>query len=179
MQSLTKCLLVVGLVAAAAGAVGADESNVNLQLTMLSKVNPNALALWDATNKAQDDNGNLDAKKIDAASWAKLSQMGKALEEGGKMLATSNGVIAAPPGAKLQDENNAGASKAADVQRFLDAKPAEFRKHALELQKTGTGIVQAVAKRDGKKLSELSNSLDEVCETCHVVFWYPQQGSGK
>jgi len=169
-------VFLVGLVAVCGSVSGADERQANLQLTMLTKVNPNALALWDATNKAQDDNGELDAKKLNAASWARILDMGKAIEEGGKLLATSNGVMAASPGAKLQDESNPGAAKAADVQRYLNAKPAEFRKHALALQKTGAGIVEAAGKRDGKKLSELSNSLDEVCENCHVVFWYPQQG---
>jgi hypothetical protein len=65
------------------------------------------------------------------------------------------------------------------VQRYLNAKPAEFRKHALELQKTGAGIVEAATKRDGKKLAALSDSLDEVCESCHTIFWYPQQNGGK
>jgi hypothetical protein len=167
-------LAAAGLVVAAAGSA-ADSAKANLQLTMVSKVNPNGLALWDVTNNALDDSGNLDRKKINAATWNKLLEIGKALEDAGRTLAVSNGVLAASPGAKLQDEGNAGASKVADVQRYLDAKPAEFRKHALALQKTGTGIVEAVGKHDVKKLSELSNALDEVCEACHVVFWYPQQ----
>lgn len=174
MKIFGKAAFLAGLIVAAT-ASGADAPKANLQLTMLSKVNPNGLALWDVTNNAMDDNGNIDPKKINATTWAKLLEIGKALEEGGRTLATSNGIVAAPAGAKLQDEGNAGASKAADVQRYLDAKPAEFRKHATELQKTGAGIVDAVTRRDGKKLTQLSNSLDEVCENCHVVFWYPQQ----
>ena len=162
-----------------AGSVMAgDEHKVNLQLTMQTQVNPNALALWEATNKAQDDEGNIDPKKLDASAWSRLLEMGKAIDGGGKALATGPGVIAASPGAALQDESNAGASKAADVQRYLDAKPAEFRKHAAKLQRAGAAIAEAAAKHDFKKLSELANSLDEVCEGCHVVFWYPQQNSG-
>lgn len=179
MKSLTKYALIGSLVVVAGSVIAADEGKVNLQVTMLTQVNPNALALWDATNKAQDKNGNIDVNKITPASWAKLLDMGKAIEEGGRALATSDGVIAAPPGAKLQDEASEGASKAADVQRYLNAKPAEFRKHAAELQKTGASIVAAATHRDGKKLAGLSDSLDEVCESCHVVFWYPQQGGKK
>jgi len=179
MKNLRNCLWLASLVAVATGVIAADDTKANLQLTMLTKVNPNALALWDATNKAQDDNGNLDPRKLNADAWGRIVDMGKAIEEGGKALATTNGVIAAAPGAKLQDENNPGASKAADVQRYLNAKPAEFRKHALELQKTGAGIVEAATKHDGKKLAGLSDSLDEVCESCHTIFWYPQQNGGK
>jgi hypothetical protein len=163
----------------AGSALGADAPRANVQLTMLTMVNPQALALWDITNNSQDDTGNLDAKKINAASWSKLLEIGKALEKGGRTLATSSGVIAAAPGAKLQDEDNAGTSKAAEVQRYLDAKPAEFRKQAQALQKIGTGITEAATKHDTKKLGELSDSLNEACEDCHKVFWHPQQSGNK
>jgi hypothetical protein len=158
-----------------AGLMGADSPTANLQLTMLTKVNVQGLALWDITNDATNDNGDVDGSKLTAANWAKLLEIGKALEEGGRTLATSNGIVVASPGAKLQDEGNAGASKAVDVQRFVDAKPALFRNHALKLQQTGADIIAAATKHDVKRLSALSNSLDEVCENCHVNFWYPNQ----
>jgi hypothetical protein len=178
MNDMMKSALLAGLLVAGS-ALGADAPKTNLQRTMLTKVNPQGLALWDITNKSQDDNGNLDGKKLTAASWAQLLEIGKALEEGGRTLATRSGVVAASPGSKLQDEANTGASKAADVQRYVDAKPAEFRRNAQELQKTGAAIVEAVAKQDVKKLAALSDSLDEVCENCHKVFWYPQQSAQK
>jgi len=160
-------------------ALGTDAPRANVQLTMLTMVNPQALALWDITNNSQDEAGNLDARKIKAASWSKLLEIGKALEKGGRTLATSSGVIAALPGAKLQDEDNTGTSKAVEVQRYLDAKPAEFRKHAQELQKTGSDTIEAATKHDTKKLAELSDSLNEVCEDCHKVFWHPQPSGNK
>jgi hypothetical protein len=122
-----------------------------------------------------DDNGNVVGSKITATNWAKLLEIGKGLEEGGRTLATSAGIVAAPPGAKLQDEGNAGAPTVADIQRYIDAKPAIFRSRALELQKAGAGVVQAAKKHDAKRLSALSGSLDEVCESCQVTFWYPSQ----
>lgn len=156
-------------------ALAADATKPVVQVLMQSKVNPMGLALWDITNPAIGADGNLDPKKISAANWARLLEIGKALEEAGRTLATSGGVLAALPGAKLQDEGTAaGASKAADVQRYLDAKPAVFRTHALALQKTGASVVTAATKKDLKILSDVSNGLDEVCEKCHVIFWYPQ-----
>ncbi|MEP7313542.1 MAG: hypothetical protein ABI859_13235 [Pseudomonadota bacterium] len=174
MNISQKSTMVAGLLLISA-AVAADAPQAILQTTMLTKVNPQALALWDLTNDAQDESGKLDVKKISPATWAQLIDIGKAIEDGGKTLATTGRVIAAPPGAKLQDEAGPGSSKAADVQRFLDAKPALFRKHALDLQNTGASIVAAVTQRDGKKLGQLADALDQVCEECHVAFWYPQQ----
>jgi hypothetical protein len=168
-SALIASVVVVGTV------LGADAPKANLQLAMLTKVNPQGLALWEITNAALGGDGEVVASKVTAAQWARLLEIGKGLEEGGRTLATGNGVIAAPPGAKLQDEGNEGASTAADVQRYLDAKPAVFREHALKLQQTGAGVVAAATKHDAKRLSDLSSSLDEVCEACHVIFWYPQQ----
>lgn len=167
-------LCVLGLVIASS-VVAQDAPKANLQLTMLTKVNPQGLALWDVTNNSQDEKGYLDPKKLTAEKWAKLMKIGKALEEAGMTLSTSKGIVAALPGAKLQDEDGPNASKAADVQRYLDAKPEVFREHAKQLQQTGAGVVAAAKKRDVKQLGELSESLDGVCEECHVIFWYPQQ----
>ncbi|MGC3980333.1 MAG: hypothetical protein QM808_03650 [Steroidobacteraceae bacterium] len=162
-------------VLAAATVFAADAPKANLHLTMLTKVNPNGLALWDITNAAIGDDGEIDAKLLKENDWSKLLAIGRALEEGGKTLANSNGIIAALPGAKLQDEANEGAATAADVQRYVNAKPSEFRKQALQLQETGLSIAQAASKRDAKQLSAVSSALDGVCEGCHTVFWYPQQ----
>lgn len=178
MKLFSRVMFAAGLVVAGV-ALGADAPKANLNQTMLTKVNPNGLALWDVTNNALDKNGNVDAKLVKAEDWNRLLTIGKALEEGGRTLATSNGIIAAAPGVKLQDEGNSGASTAADVQRYLDAKPEEFRKQAQILQKTGASIVEAVQKHDAQKLSDVSNALDGVCENCHVIFWYPQQVNKK
>jgi hypothetical protein len=173
MKVSSHYLCALGLIMASS--VFSEEApKVNLQVTMLTKVNPQGLALWDITNNAQDDKGNLDPKKMTADKWAKLVNIGASLEQAGKMLATDKGVIAAAPGAKLQDEG-ADSPKAADVQRYIDAKPDVFRHHAQELRKTGADVVAAAKAHDSKKLSELSDSLDAVCEGCHQTFWYPQQ----
>jgi hypothetical protein len=174
MNFFKNAVFIAGL-ALIGSVLAVDAPKANLQLTMLTKVNPQALALWEITNGAMDANGDVDGSKLKAAQWAALQEIGKALEEGAKTLAASNGIVAAPPGAKLQDEGNEGASKATDVQRYLDAKPAVFRQQALELQKTGAGVIEAARKHDTKRLSDLAGSLDGVCENCHMIFWYPQQ----
>lgn len=173
-MTLIRNATLLACAAIAGGALAADAAKANLQLVMLTKVNPQGLAFWDITNNAQGDDGNVDVRKLKASDWARLVEIGKALEEGGRTMATSNGIIAAAPGAKLQDEGP-GSSTAADVQRFVDAQPAVFRARAQALQKTGTTIVAAATRKDGKQLAELAGSLDEICEKCHVTFWYPQQ----
>lgn len=167
-----KGLMILAGLAVAGTLTAADAPKAVLQTVMVTQVNPQGLALWDITNKAINADGAVDAKKISAEQWKQLVTIGKGLEAGGRTLASSNGITAAPPGAKLQDETPA-TGKAVDVQRYLDAKPAVFKAKAQKLQETGAKVVAAATKHDGKALSDLSSDLDEVCEACHVIFWYP------
>jgi len=150
-------------------------ATANVQLAMLGQVNPQGTAFWDITNDAMDDAGDLSAAKLEAAHWTRLLAIGKALESGGRALATAKAIVAAPPGAKLADEGPPGVATAADVQRFIDADTATFRSRATRLQQAGAGVVAAAQKRDTKAMQDLANHLDAVCEDCHKQFWYPQK----
>jgi hypothetical protein len=173
MKSFSAMSCVAGL--AFGGLVlAADAPKANLNKAMVTQVNPQGLALWEITNGAIDENGDLAASKLTAANWAKLLQIGSALQRAGQSLAASHGITAALPGTKLQDEGNPGSATAADVQRYLDAQPEEFRKHALDLKKTGDEVVQAARKHDVKQLAGIAEALDGVCESCHLIFWYPK-----
>jgi len=163
------------MLAVAVAAQAADAPKAVLQTVMLTKVNPQGLALWDITNNAMNDAGELDAKKMTAAKWARLAEIGKALEDGGQQLATSKGVIAAPPGARLQDDNPTGPSKSITIQGYLNAKPDLFRQRAKALQDLGAKTVVTAGKKDLKALNQISDELDGVCEACHKDFWYPDQ----
>lgn len=156
-------------------AANAPQPAVDLNQVMRTQVNPQGLALWDITNAASGDEGVVSAKKLTPNHWKRLLKIGQALQDGGQQLATTGKIRAAAPGVKLQSEGEPKAAKAADVQRWLDAKPAKFRELAMQLEKTGAGVVEAAMRRDVKKLGDLAGSLDEVCEACHVVFWYPNQ----
>ena len=152
----------------------APPASATVQLAMLGKVNPQGLALWDITNNAMDDSGEVTGKKIKPANWKQLLVIGKALQEGGHELATAGKIISAPPGAKLADEAP-GVANATDVQRYIDADTATFRSRAARLEQTGASVVEAAQKHDVKLLSDLANRLDGVCEDCHKQFWYPEK----
>jgi hypothetical protein len=150
----------------------APPATATVQLAMQGKVNPQGLALWDITNNAMDETGEITGKKIKAENWQQLLVIGKALEQGGHELATAGKIISAPHGAKLADEAP-GTANATDVQRYIDADVATFRSRAARLEQTGASAIAAAQKKDVKLLSELANNLDGVCEDCHKQFWYP------
>lgn len=151
-----------------------------VQDSMANVVAPQAQAIWDISNRAMNDQGTPDASKITEADWAKIAAAGQQITDRSKSLAEAKKVVVAAEGVKLQDEGGSGSgSNAKQVQGFIDANPAAFADHAKKLMATGETLIAASKAKDVAKLSQVSDSLDGVCEACHMQFWYPQQNAGK
>jgi cytochrome c556 len=131
--------------------------------------------IWDVGNNAQNDQGDIDPAKLTAADWTKLVGAAGKVKRAAQSLAGAAHVTAAAAGQKLQDEGSPGAFKAADVQKVIDGQPKVMNAMAQALVSSMDEVLAAVAKHDGHKLADASGRLDEVCEACHKVFWYPNQ----
>ena len=148
---------------------------VVLHPVMKNVVAPQANILWDVGNRAMDDDGKADASKIKPADWTGLAAASTAMKNAALQLANAPKVIIAGSGDTLQDGDAPGASTAAQMQSYIDADPKAFAAHARELADVSEEFLQAATARDAAKLTAASGRLDEVCESCHSRFWYPQQ----
>jgi len=147
----------------------------NLHELMKNVVAVQTQAIWDVGNKAQDDQGNPDAARLAAGDWSKVVDAGGKVREVAQTLAHSDHFVVAAPGAKIEGEGNPGSLSAKQVQAAIDAKPADFRALAQALAASMDGIVAAAKTRNAAKLFDVSGALDQVCENCHVKFWYPER----
>lgn len=138
---------------------------------------PESQTLWDVANKAINDNGEPDASKVTEADWAQIVTSGQKIKAMSERLAAAKALKAAAQGEKLQDQDNPGAADAAAVQGFLDADPAAFAEHARKLAAVADNFVAAAQAKDAVKLGDASSAMDEVCEQCHVKYWYPNQAT--
>ena len=143
--------------------------------SMAQVVVPQSQVLWDVTNGVLNDEGVPDPAKLSDADWKKISDAATLMKERATILAEEKNVKVADEGVRIQDQDGPGASKAADVQRFIDAKPADFSAHARKLANVSDAFLVAAKHKDASKLGEASNAMDGVCEACHLEFWYPQQ----
>ena len=62
-----------------------------------------------------------------------------------------------------------------EMQAAIDAEPAKFRALAQALSASMDQVVAAAKAKDAAKLFDVSGGLDQVCESCHMQFWYPEQ----
>ena len=168
--------IIIGLGAIAASTIGASEgSPLILHPLMKDSIAPAAQSLWDVGNRAMDDNGNPDASKLTPADWQTLAAAAGKMREAASALATAQTIAVTGPNMKLQDEGAPTASTPAQIQHFIDGDRKGFADHAHKLAAIADDIVRAAKTRDGATLGEATGRLDEVCEACHTLFWYPNQ----
>ena len=135
-----------------------------------------AQAIWDVGNQAQDDKGNPDASKLKPTDWAKVVTAGTQVKNASQTLAKAEHVMASAPGQKIDGEGGSpDAPTAKQVQGFIDANPQVFRAFAQALSVSMDQIVTAAQAKNAQKLFDASGNLDQICEDCHVKFWYPNQ----
>jgi cytochrome c556 len=146
--------------------------------SMTRDIAPQAQILRDVSNRAMDAEGNPSPSKLTGAHWQQLGDAAARMKEAALALASGERVAVVGDGAKIDGEGNEGASTAAQVQGFIDSNPQGFRSDAEQLAAAADALIQAAAARDASKLFDVSGRLDQVCEQCHVRFWYPQQSKG-
>ena len=59
------------------------------------------------------------------------------------------------------------------LQQKLDANHAPFDGFARALQNVGLKALAAIDANDAAGLLEVGGEIDEACESCHLVYWYP------
>lgn len=155
-------------------AAQAADKQLFLYPLMKATVAPQAQILWDVGNRAYDDDGNVSVKKLTAADWSKLGKAAQAMKAAAQAMADAPAVAVAPAGTKLQDEGAPGVATAKQIQGFIDANPRDFAEHAKALADVSDAFLKASQTKDGPTLADASGRLDEVCESCHVKYWYPK-----
>jgi cytochrome c556 len=152
-------------------AIAQPAAPLDVRATMQNRVNPAMLAIWDIGNNAMNDDAVLDAKLMDDDKWARIAAAAGQLSAASKDIAAANGFIAASPGNTAVDE---GEITMAAVQQHLDHDPAGIKQMAAALADHAEKIATAARAKDASTAGELIGETDQVCEACHMTYWYPK-----
>jgi cytochrome c556 len=173
--SLLALLGVLTVVAANAADKAPAAGPANLHELMKAVVAPQTQIVWDVGNGAQDADGNPDASKLKPTDWVKLIAASNKVKQAAQTLAQADHVLAASPGVKLDGEGNPGTYGVKQVQAAIDKNPAAFKAFAQALVVNMDQVLAAAQAKNAQKLFDSSGGLDQVCENCHVQFWYPEE----
>jgi hypothetical protein len=139
---------------------------------MESIVDPSADVIWGAAGSVADKQGVQDFSPKTPEEWLAVRRAAVRLIEGGNLLmmpgreAAPAGVKSDAPGVELEP---------AAITALIRRKRRSFDAFARALQGVGSDVLRASEVRNADLLIEIGGRMEEVCESCHKTFWYPQE----
>ncbi|MEO7553720.1 MAG: cytochrome c [Alteraurantiacibacter sp.] len=155
----------------ASAASSQDSAPVDVRHVMQTEVNPAIVAIWDVTNNALDDNGNLVPAMIPDEGWTQIASSAALLAESAERMAAAQSFIAASPGNRATEEYEVSMDV---VQASIDADPAGLRTFAAAFAANARELEAAARARDAARTSEIVTGMDGTCAACHGAYWYPE-----
>jgi len=139
-----------------------------IQELMLSVIDPNVDPIWNSIQTISTADGVEEKHPQTDEEWATLKNHAVTLRETanllmieGRKVATSNTSTVA---AELSPD---------EIEKLIAANRPAFIKNAQELHEAATQAIVAIDAKDVAALEATGGVIDQVCEKCHMQFWYP------
>ena len=168
-------------VAAAPAAIAAIKSPSMLKPVagisdiMAIEVDPSADALWASVGTVVTKSGTKNNRPTTDKQWDELRGRAVILIEAANLLLLDGRRVAREGVQKIEDQGTPGNLSAEQSQNLIDANRNSFASFASGLRVVGEQMLKAIDARNPEDLMEAGAALDEVCEGCHLKFWYPGQ----
>jgi hypothetical protein len=144
-----------------------------VQDLMEGLIDPTADSIWDSVAYISSPAGIEDRQPRTDEQWRAVRTQASLLIEGGNLLAMPGrrGAVDRPG----HTAPAPGELTHAEIQQRLDTLHGAFVTLAHGLQEAGARALLAIDARNTQALLDAGTAIDEACEACHVVFWYPNQ----
>jgi hypothetical protein len=168
-------------VAAAPAAIAAIKSPSMLKPVagisdiMAIEVDPSADALWASVGTVVTKSGTKNNRPTTDKQWDELRGRAVILIEAANLLLLDGRRVAREGVQKIEDQGTPGNLSAEQSQNLIDANRNSFASFASGLRVVGEQMLKAIDAKNPEDLMEAGAALDEVCEGCHLKFWYPGQ----
>jgi hypothetical protein len=144
----------------------------SIREVMNSVIDPNVDVVWNAVKTDIDHGKPIEHAPANDEEWAAVRHSAMTVTEGANLLMMPGRAVA-PPGA---GSLSPGIELAPDqIRALIDKSPGGWNQFARSLQESLQPALAAIDKKDPQALFEAGDKIDEVCESCHQIFWYPQQ----
>jgi hypothetical protein len=139
---------------------------------MRDMIDPASDYVFDSVKTEITQKGVVEKEPKTDADWEKIRMGAVTLAEGIYLLKIPRPFT--PPG----DENNSSGPDAtelspAQIKAKLEADPVLWNAKIEALRNVGLEVLEIVKKKDAKELWDAGENLDQACESCHLLYWYP------
>ena len=146
----------------------------SIREVMNSVIDPNVDVVWNAVKTDIDHGKQIEHAPANDEEWAAVRHSAMTVSEGANLLMMPGRAVAPQGAGSLAP----GIELAPDqVRALIDKSPSGWNQFARSLQDSLQPALAAIDKKDSLALFEAGDKIDEVCESCHQVFWYPQGGT--
>ena len=142
-----------------------------LQELMQSEVDASADSIWDAVETTTSKSGDENKQPRTPEEWREVRRTAIVLIEAANLLTVDKRRLSAAP----FPAEAAGALDSTEIEKRIATNRAAFNQYALTLRQTAQTMLTAIDAKDPQALVSAGGVLDEVCESCHMTFWYPNQ----
>jgi len=143
----------------------------SIQEIMQSVIDPSADGIWNAVETETTASGVTERKPRSTEDWLEVRHAAIILVESANLLV----IEGRHAGAHDFPAEAAGALDSTQIEALITARRNEFNAFAAALRTVSLTALSAIDARDPVRLVSAGGALDQVCESCHLAFWYPNQ----
>lgn len=145
-----------------------------VQDVMASMIDPAADFLWESVSTTVTRKATVEKQPRTDEEWAEVRRQAIILTEGANLI-MMEGRHVVKEGAKLEDHGTPGNLTAEESEKAIVANRDSFMAFAQALRDAGVLMLNAADTRNPQAMVDAGDTLDGVCEGCHLQFWYPGQ----
>ncbi len=150
------------------------EPTAGIRDLMAYMIDPAADFLWESVGTIITAAGEEDHQPQTEEEWNEVRRQAIVLTEAANMLQVP-GRRVAREGTRIEDEGTPGNLTAEEAEQAIADNPQAFLAYAQALHDMGKTMLMAADQHNPKGLIDNGGALDEICEGCHLQFWYPGQ----
>jgi hypothetical protein len=147
------------------------QPSASLQELMQDVIDPSADGVWNSVETIISESGETTHQPHTPEEWAEVRRAAITLSEGANLLVIEHRRV----GVKPFPAEASGALDSAQIQTLIDEERVAFNGFAVALREAARTSLAAIDARDPMQLLDAGGAIDQICEGCHLRFWYPHQ----
>jgi hypothetical protein len=145
-----------------------------VQDIMKDMIDPAADFLWASVSTTETAEGVEEKQPRTDEEWAEVRKQAIILAESANLI-LMEGRHVAREGKQLEDHGTPGNLTAEESEQAIAADRATYEGFGQALRDVGVAFLEAAERRNPQGILDAGETMDQVCEGCHLKFWYPGQ----
>jgi hypothetical protein len=145
-----------------------------IQDIMAGMIDPAADFLWASVSSTVTEGKTVEKQPRTPEEWAEVRRQAILLAEGANLI-MMDGRHVVKEGSTLEDHGTPGNLTAEQSEQAIANNRASFIAFAQALRDVGHSMLTAADAKNPQGLIDAGDTMDQVCEGCHLEFWYPGQ----